>query len=185
MCCSIYFLFKDQKVERRDTGWNVCCPSIVYANGNSTETHTKVLLQQGLPSVHFLLTWNTFPWKAWTHNKISAFQRQFCTKWVYRASQTFQNLPSNWTTEPQISVIVPAKTEYCHRLVSGKKVKPQRQYVVFSRWGVRKESIYWCPDCEAGLCLGECFMIYHTNLNFGFLSRLFLYMMCFKNKVRL
>lgn len=26
----------------------------------------------------------------------------------------------------------------------------------------RKESTWWCPDCEVGLCLPDCFKVYHT-----------------------
>jgi hypothetical protein len=47
---------------------------------------------------------------------------------------------------------------------TGNKAKPQR-CVVCAKHG-RRDSIYWCSGCEAGLCLEGCFRIYHTQLNF-------------------
>ncbi|XP_071057565.1 piggyBac transposable element-derived protein 4-like [Onthophagus taurus] len=46
------------------------------------------------------------------------------------------------------------------------KAKPQKRCVVCYKRGRRKETIYWCPDCEAGLCLESCFKIYHTLENY-------------------
>lgn len=30
----------------------------------------------------------------------------------------------------------------------------------------RKESRYWCQDCEVGLCFPQCFIDYHTRVNY-------------------
>jgi hypothetical protein len=49
---------------------------------------------------------------------------------------------------------------------TGKKAKPQRRCVVCTKHGMRKDTVYWCSDCEAGLCLHGCFKDYHTKLNF-------------------
>jgi hypothetical protein len=47
---------------------------------------------------------------------------------------------------------------YLERIpTTGKKAKPQKRCIVCSKHGKRKESIYWCSECEAGLCLDECF----------------------------
>lgn len=35
-----------------------------------------------------------------------------------------------------------------------------------NKHGVRRDTVFWCPDCEAGLCLGEFFKVYHTKSNF-------------------
>lgn len=48
---------------------------------------------------------------------------------------------------------------------TGKKAKPQR-CVVCVKKNIRKESTYWCPDCEVGLCFEPCFKIFHTEFNF-------------------
>jgi hypothetical protein len=61
----------------------------------------------------------------------------------------------------------PKRLTECHFLekipTTKWKSKPQQQCVVCSRQDKRKESIYWCPDCEAGLYLDGCFRSYHTS----------------------
>ena len=49
---------------------------------------------------------------------------------------------------------------------SGKKAKPQKTCVVCQKSGMKKETIYWCPDCQTGLCLDTCFKLFHTVENF-------------------
>lgn len=45
-----------------------------------------------------------------------------------------------------------------------KKAKPTRRCAVCcKRTGKRKETSFWCQDCKVGLCLKECFKIYHTQ----------------------
>ncbi|GFU77799.1 uncharacterized protein TNCV_1138071 [Trichonephila clavipes] len=29
---------------------------------------------------------------------------------------------------------------------------------------IRKETLYFCPDCDVGLCITPCFKLYHTEL---------------------
>ncbi|XP_076238627.1 uncharacterized protein LOC143181854 [Calliopsis andreniformis] len=51
---------------------------------------------------------------------------------------------------------------------TGKKTNPTRQCVQCSRKKcvngkrIRKETRYYCPQCEVGLCVTPCFRIYHT-----------------------
>jgi hypothetical protein len=41
---------------------------------------------------------------------------------------------------------------------TGKKAKPlKKRCIVCPKPDKRKESIYWCSECEAGLCLDGCF----------------------------
>lgn len=49
---------------------------------------------------------------------------------------------------------------------TGNKVNAQKRCCVCAKRGVRRDSRYWCPKCEAGLCLGTCFEDYHTKTNF-------------------
>lgn len=49
---------------------------------------------------------------------------------------------------------------------TGSKVNAQKRCCVCAKHGVRRDSRYWCPKCEAGLCLGTCFEDYHTKTNF-------------------
>lgn len=69
------------------------------------------------------------------------------------------------STEPQ-----PARLAGRHFIEkippTGKKSRPQRRCVVCSSHGKRRDTVYWCPECEAGLCLEECFKTYHTKTNF-------------------
>lgn len=50
-----------------------------------------------------------------------------------------------------------------------KKLRPARQCYVCSlqknenNKRIRKETRYFCPDCDVGLCLTPCFKIYHTK----------------------
>ncbi|XP_035232636.1 piggyBac transposable element-derived protein 4-like [Stegodyphus dumicola] len=50
-----------------------------------------------------------------------------------------------------------------------KKLRPARQCYVCSLKKndngkrIRKETRYFCPDCDVGLCLSPCFKIYHTK----------------------
>ena len=48
---------------------------------------------------------------------------------------------------------------------SGKKTKnPVKRCYVCSRQGKRRESTYWCEDCNIGLCVTPCFEKYHTSV---------------------
>ena len=46
------------------------------------------------------------------------------------------------------------------------KSKPQRRCVVCSKHGKKKTSVYCCQICDVGLCLEDCFLLYHTKLNY-------------------
>ena len=48
-----------------------------------------------------------------------------------------------------------------------KKLHPPRQCVVCKAKKIRKESVYWCPDCRAALCAAPCFKIFHTLKHYG------------------
>jgi hypothetical protein len=41
-----------------------------------------------------------------------------------------------------------------------KKAKPTKRHVVCYKEGKRRETVFWCPDCEAGLCVEGCFKTY-------------------------
>jgi hypothetical protein len=46
------------------------------------------------------------------------------------------------------------------------KSKPQRRCLVCSKHGKKKTSVYCCQICDMGLCLEDCFELYHTKLNY-------------------
>ena len=45
---------------------------------------------------------------------------------------------------------------------NGKKASPQIKCVICRTHKIRYDSRYWCPDCGVGLCMKNCFKVYHT-----------------------
>ena len=43
------------------------------------------------------------------------------------------------------------------RIPTEKKGRPTKRYVVCYKNNRRKETVFWCPECEAALCVEECF----------------------------
>jgi hypothetical protein len=48
---------------------------------------------------------------------------------------------------------------------TGKKCEPQRRCAVCSKHGGRRDTVYWCENCDVGICF-DCFEDYHTKLKF-------------------
>ena len=71
--------------------------------------------------------------------------------------------------------IIP-QTKMCHDFLKAifqekyhrqkKKAKPTKRCVMCYKNDRRKETVLWCPECEAALCVEECFKVFHTKLNF-------------------
>ena len=49
---------------------------------------------------------------------------------------------------------------------TSKKKYPQRNCVRCTAMKKRKDTHYWCPKCNVGLCLNVCFEVYHTKRDF-------------------
>jgi len=47
-----------------------------------------------------------------------------------------------------------------------KKGRPTKRCVVYYKNNRRKETVFWCPECEAALCVEECCKALHNKLNF-------------------
>ena len=47
-----------------------------------------------------------------------------------------------------------------------KRARPTEKCVVCYKSNKRKETVFWCPECEAALCVEESFKAFHTKLNF-------------------
>lgn len=41
--------------------------------------------------------------------------------------------------------------------------KQDASVVQSTKMGKRRDSTWWCPHCKVGLCVKECFEIYHTQ----------------------
>jgi len=71
--------------------------------------------------------------------------------------------------------IIP-QTKMCHDFLKDifqkeyhqqkKKARPTKRCVVCYKNNRRKETVFWCPECEAALCVEERFKAFHTKLNF-------------------
>jgi len=46
------------------------------------------------------------------------------------------------------------------------KSKPRRRCDLCSNHGKKKTSVYCCQICDVGLCLEDCFELYHTKFNY-------------------
>lgn len=69
------------------------------------------------------------------------------------------------TTEPRPSRLV--ERHFIERIPpTEKKERPQRRCAVCSKANVRKDTYFWCPDCNVGLCIEPCFKSFHTKVNF-------------------
>src|SRR5215510_1156610 len=42
----------------------------------------------------------------------------------------------------------------------------RKRCVVCYKSNRRKETVFWCPECEVALCVEECFKVFHTKLHF-------------------
>ena len=47
-----------------------------------------------------------------------------------------------------------------------RKARPTKRCVVCYKNNRRKETVFWCPECEAALCVEGSFKAFHTKLNF-------------------
>ena len=75
----------------------------------------------------------------------------------------------------KFQAIIP-QTKMCHDFLKDifqkeshrqkRKARPTKRSVVCYKNNRRKETVFWCPECEAALCVEECFKAFHTKLNF-------------------
>jgi hypothetical protein len=47
-----------------------------------------------------------------------------------------------------------------------KKARPAERGVACYKCNRRKETVFWCPECEGALCVEESFKVFQTKLNF-------------------
>ena len=73
-------------------------------------------------------------------------------------------------TDPKPTVDNPLRLTEKHYIElytrTGNKASPQIKCVVCHAYKIRSDSRYWCPDCGVGLCIKNCFKIYHTVLDY-------------------
>jgi len=49
---------------------------------------------------------------------------------------------------------------------AGNKAMPKKRCVVCYKNNRKNETVFWCPECKAALCIEEGFKVFHTKLNF-------------------
>ena len=99
-------------------------------------------------------------------NVLECFQKFIVEDmWQLFAEQTNINdnqfLAANPNLKPRSPDMVPGTS----------KKKPTRRCVVCWANGKRKESSYWCSNCEKALCVVPCFQVYHTDKNLKILKK--------------
>ena len=71
---------------------------------------------------------------------------------------------------PKITVDNPLRLTEKHHLELcprfDKKASPQIKCVACHAHNIRSDSRYWWPDCGLGLCIKNCFKVYHTVLDY-------------------
>ena len=72
---------------------------------------------------------------------------------------------SSTDAEPLFRLVARHFPAYIPR--TDKKEHPQRKCVVCHERKQRKETIYWCRECRAALCVTPCFGEYHKKKHFG------------------
>ncbi|XP_073412484.1 protein lin-9 homolog isoform X2 [Dendrobates tinctorius] len=88
---------------------------------------------------------------------------------IYHTSPIFGNKESQGTSTSSTSEttrVVPGQHFPSEVPQTGKKGRSQKRCRVCSKRGIRKDTIYQCDTCpvKPGLCMKDCFRIYHTSL---------------------
>ena len=92
------------------------------------------------------------------------FRVQLVEKLFQKYAKMVARVPGRHSTDS----LVPRLTErhFIRRIPpSGKKQHPQRRCVVCAKHSRRRDTVYWCENCNVGLCF-DCFEIYHTKQNY-------------------
>ena len=83
-----------------------------------------------------------------------------------------RDLAKYWSTDFVVDTPFLKNTEYILATPGAKRKRPSRDCVgcnpVKSKWTgwKRKQTSFWCPDCQKPLCIPECFRAYHTVKNY-------------------
>jgi len=82
----------------------------------------------------------------------------------YAPAAEMQSVPGQQASNNTVPRLT--KRHFLRKVASKtEKSKPQSRCVVCSKHGKKKTSMYCCQICDVGLCLEDCFEMYHTKLN--------------------
>ena len=83
---------------------------------------------------------------------------------IENQSESVRKFQGQHSTDKNVLRLV--ERHFPERIPSETKARPTKRCVVCYKNNRRKEIVFWCPECEAALCVEECFKAFHTKLNF-------------------
>jgi len=83
---------------------------------------------------------------------------------IEHGSESVRKFQGHHSTDKNVLQLI--ESHFPERILTEKKARPTKRCVVCYKNNRRKETVFWCPECEAALCDEECFKAFHTKLNF-------------------
>jgi hypothetical protein len=83
---------------------------------------------------------------------------------IEHASESGRKFQGHYRTDKNVPRLV--ERHFPERILTEKKARPTERCVVCYKSNRSKETVFWCPKCEAALCVEECFKAFHTELHF-------------------
>jgi len=82
---------------------------------------------------------------------------------IEHASENVWKFQGHYSTDKNVPRL---ERHFPERISPTKKRPGQQRCVVCYKNNRRKGTVFWCPKCQAALCVEKCFMAFHTKLNF-------------------
>ena len=83
---------------------------------------------------------------------------------IEHGSKSVRKFQGHHSTDKNVPQLI--ERHFPERIATEKKARPTKMCVVCYKNNRRKETVFWCTECEAALCVEECFKALHTKLNF-------------------
>ena len=85
---------------------------------------------------------------------------------IEHESESFRKFQGHHSTDKNVPRLF--ERHFFRKNTADRKKRPGQQMgcVVCYKNNRRKETVVWCPECEAALYVEECFKAFHTKLNF-------------------
>jgi hypothetical protein len=84
---------------------------------------------------------------------------------IERGSETERTVQGHHSSDKNVPRLL--ERHFTKRIpLKEKTARPAKRCVVCCKHNKRKETVFECPDSQAGLCLEGCFKTFHTKLNF-------------------
>ena len=83
---------------------------------------------------------------------------------IEHGSESVRKFQGRHSTDKNVPRLL--ERHFPERIPPKKKARPSKRRVVCYKNNRRKETVFWCPECEAALRVEEWFMAFHTKLIF-------------------